>query len=100
MMLGTAFLRVIGRLKPGLTVQQASAALPSLERSYRTQYPNKIDSTVTTTLKTLPQDVTENFRAGVVALYAAVCVVLLLACRHDDNLWLVRCSRRRRGIGL
>jgi len=100
MMRGTAFLRVIGRLKPGLTVQQARAALPSLEQSYRTQYANKIDSTVTTTLKTLPQDVTENFRAGFVTLFAAVCFVLLIACSNVANLLLVRFSGRRREIAL
>src|SRR5438034_8804726 len=100
MMRGTAFLRVIGRLKPGLTVQQARAALPSLEQSYRTQYPNKIDSTVTTTLRPLPQDVTENFRAGFITLFAAVCFVLLIACSNVANLLLVRFSGRRREIAL
>src|SRR6266705_776566 len=100
MMRGTAFLRVIGRLKPGLTVQQACAALPSLEQSYRTQYPNKIDSTVTTTLKTLPQDVTQNFRAGFITLFAAVCFVLLIASSNVANLLLVRFSGRRREIAL
>src|SRR6266699_2903642 len=100
MMRGTGFLRVIGRLKPGMTVQQARAALPSLEQSYRTQYPNKIDSTAGTTLKTLPQDVTENFRAGFVTLFAAVCFVLLIACSNVANLLLVRFSGRRREIAL
>src|ERR1041385_6054487 len=61
MMRGTAFLRVIGRLKPNITLKQVKAALPSLDQSYRTQYPNKIDSSLTTTVKTLPEDVTENF---------------------------------------
>ena len=35
MMRGTAFLRTVGRLKPGLTIEQARAALPALEQSYR-----------------------------------------------------------------
>ena len=100
MMRGTGFLRVIGRLKPGQTLEQARAALPSLEQSYRTQYPNKIDSTAGTTLKTLPQDVTENFRAGFVTLFAAVCFVLLIACSNVANLLLVRFSGRRREIAL
>jgi predicted permease len=100
MMRGTGFLRVIGRLKPGVSLQQARAALPSFEQSYRTQYPNKIDSTAGTTLKTLPQDVTENFRAGFVTLFAAVCFVLLIACSNVANLLLVRFSGRRREIAL
>src|SRR4029453_18067159 len=62
MMRGTSFLRVGGRLKPALTVKQARAAMTSLDQSYSTQYPNKIDSSFTTTLKTLPQDVTENIQ--------------------------------------
>src|SRR4029434_549120 len=100
MMRGTSFLRVVGRLKPALTVKQASAALPSLDQSYSTQYPNKIDTTLTTTLKTLPQDVTENIQAGFATLFAAVIFVLLIACSNVANLLLVRFSGRRREIAL
>ena len=100
MMRGTSFLRVVGRLKPAVTVKQARAALPSLDHSYGTQYPNKIDSTLTTTLKTLPQDVTENIQAGFATLFAAVIFVLLIACSNVANLLLVRFSGRRREIAL
>jgi predicted permease len=100
MMRGTSFLRVVGRLKPAVTVKQARAALPSLDQSYGTQYPNKIDSTLTTTLKTLPQDVTENIQAGFATLLAAVIFVLLIACSNVANLLLVRFSGRRREIAL
>jgi putative ABC transport system permease protein len=100
MMRGAFFLRVVGRLKPGMTVQQARAALPSLEQSYRAQYPNKIDSALTTMLRTLPEDVTRNFRAGFVTLFAAVSFVLLIACSNVANLLLVRFSGRRREVAL
>jgi predicted permease len=100
MMRGTSFLRVVGRLKPAVTVKQARAALPSLDQSYGTQYPNKIDSTLITTLKTLPQDVTENIRAGFATLLAAVIFMLLIACSNVANLLLVRFSGRRREIAL
>src|SRR5205085_1497694 len=100
MMRGTSFLRVVGRLKPGVTVKQARAALPSFDKSYLTQFPNKIDSTMTTTLKTLPQDVTENLQAGFATLFAAVSFVLLIACSNVANLLLVRFSGRRREIAL
>src|SRR5437867_462603 len=100
MMRGTSFLRVVARLKPALTVKQARAAMPSLDQSYATQYPNKIDTTLTTTLKTLPQDVTENIQAGFATLFAAVIFVLLIACSNVANLLLVRFSGRRREIAL
>src|SRR5215472_3927916 len=100
LMRGTSFLRVVGRMKSGVTVQQVRAALPSLDQSYRTQYPNKIDSVLTSTIRTLPEDVTQNFRAGFITLFAAVCFVLLIACSNVANLLLVRFSGRRREIAL
>jgi predicted permease len=100
MMRGTSFLRVIGRMKPNITLSQVKAVLPSLDQSYRTQYANKIDSGFTTTVKKLPEDVTENFRAGFVTLFAAVTFVLLIACSNVANLLLVRFSGRRREIAL
>ena len=100
MMRGTGFLRVIGRIKPGLTVEQVRAALPPLEQDYHANYSTNIDSTAETSVKTLPQDVTENIRAGFATLFAAVCFVLLIACSNVANLLLVRFSGRRREIAL
>ena len=100
MMRGTTFLRVVGRLKPGMTVEQARAALPALEQSYRAEFPGKIDSALTTTLKTLPEDVSGNLRPAFATLFAAVAFVLLIACSNVANLLLVRFSGRRREIAL
>jgi putative ABC transport system permease protein len=100
MMRGTGFLRAIGRIKPGMTVQQVRAALPTLEQGYRAHYSTNIDSTAETSVKTLPEDVTENIRAGFATLFAAVCFVLLIACSNVANLLLVRFSGRRREIAL
>jgi len=99
-MRGSGFLRVIGRLKPGMTIEQARAALPPLEQSYRAQYPDKIDSSSVMTLKTLPEDVTGNLRPAFATLLAAVAFVLLIACSNVANLLLVRFSGRRREIAL
>ena len=100
MMRGTAFLRVIGRLKPGITLDQARAALSTLENNYRTQFPEKIDAQSRNIIKTLPEDVTENLRPGFATLLAAVAFVLLIACSNVANLLLVRFSGRRREISL
>jgi putative ABC transport system permease protein len=100
MMRGTTFLRVVGRLKPGMTIEQARAALPALEESYHAEYPGKIDSALVTTLKTLPEDVSGNLRPAFATLFAAVAFVLLIACSNVANLLLVRFSGRRREIAL
>ena len=100
LMRGTSFLRVIGRLKPTVTLDQARAALPSLDQSYRAQYQTKIDSGFATTIRTLPEDVTRNFRAGFATLFAAASFVLPIACSNVANLLLVRFSGRRREIAL
>ena len=39
MMRGTTFLRVVGRLRPGMAVEQARTALPALDQSYRAESP-------------------------------------------------------------
>jgi putative ABC transport system permease protein len=100
MMRGTTFLRVVGRLKPGMTIEQARAALAALDQSYRADYPGKIDSALVTTLKTLPEDVSGNLRPAFATLFAAVAFVLLIACSNVANLLLVRFSGRRREIAL
>src|SRR5438128_1658003 len=99
-MRGSGFLRVVGRLKPGVTIKQARAAMPPLEQSYRAQVPDKIDSSSVMTLKTLPEDVTGNLRPAFATLLAVVAFVLLIACSNVANLLLVRFSGRRREIAL
>ena len=100
MMRGTGFLRVVGRLKPGQTMPQVRAALPSLDQSYRTQYPAKIDAQFPTIIKDLGEDVTGDLRPAFATLFAGVAFVLLIACSNVANLLLVRFSGRRREIAL
>ena len=100
MMRGSTFLRVVGRLKAGVTLEQAKAALGALEDSYRSQFPEKGDAQFRNIIKTLPEDVTENLRSGFTTLLTAVGFVLLIACSNVANLLLVRFSGRRREISL
>jgi len=83
-----------------MTVEQARAALPALDQSYRGEFPGKIDRGLTTTLKTLPEDVSGKLRPAFATLFAAVAFVLLIACSNVANLLLVRFSGRRREIAL
>ena len=88
MMRGSGFLRVVGRLKPGMTLEQARAALPPLEQSYRARYADKIDSSSVMTLKTLPEDVTGNLRPAFATLArcGGICVVdRMQQCRESTT---------------
>ena len=100
MMRGAAFLRVVGRLRPDITLDQAKAALGTLEERYRSQFPEKSDAQNRNLIKTLPEDVTDNLRPGFATLLTAVGFVLLIACSNVANLLLVRFSGRRREISL
>jgi predicted permease len=99
-MRGSGIFRVVGRLKPGITIEQARAAMPALEKSYSAAHPDKIDSSSVMTLKTLPEDTTGNLRPAFATLLTAVAFVLLIACSNVANLLLVRFTGRRREIAL
>jgi predicted permease len=99
-MRGLSYMRGIGRLKPGVTIEQAKANLAAVAQSYRQANAEKADSSWTPQLVTLPEDVTGNLRPAFITLVSAVAVVLLIACSNVANLLLVRFTSRKREIAL
>src|SRR5215472_3998966 len=100
LMRGVSYLRVIGRLKPGVTIDQARAALPAVQESYRAQNAEKADNSWAPVVVTASEDATGNLRPAFLTLLAAVSLVLLIACSNVANLLLVRFTGRCREISL
>jgi putative ABC transport system permease protein len=100
LMRGVSFMRMIGRLKPGGTVEQARANLSAVQESYHQQNAEKADTTWEPILVTAPEDATGQLRPAFLTLLGAVAFVLLIACSNVANLLLVRFAGRRREIAL
>lgn len=84
---------VVGRLRPGITIQQASAELNALQRTVRRQHPDGAVSDAVN-LRTLLDGETHGFKTGLYALLAATACLLLIACLNIANLLVARSATR------
>jgi putative ABC transport system permease protein len=100
LMRGLSFLRVIGRLKPGVTLEQARAAMLNVHAGYRAENGEKRDSSWTPSLVPVPADVTSQLRPAFSTIAIATALVWFIASSNVANLLLVRFSARNREIAL
>jgi predicted permease len=97
---GSHFLNAFGRLKPGVTVEQADQDIRTIAVNLAKEYPNtntRHDSArVLTEISALLGDT----REILLVVFGAVALVLLIACGNIANLLLARMRERQREIAL
>jgi predicted permease len=97
-------MNVIGRLKPGVSMDQASAEMSAIATRLNQTYPdNRANNTQARVLGEVEgrfEDMGGVFKsAGAIAM-AIVGLILLIACANVANLMLARAAARRKEIGI
>jgi len=91
-------LSIVGRLKPGASVQSAQAEATLLAALDRQAYKDRND--FEPTVSALPEHVSGRLRPALLLLVSAVGVVMLIVCANLSNLLLARGTTRQKEIAI
>lgn len=98
------WVNVVARLKPGVSLDQASANLSMIAGRLNQTYPDErassTDAFVMTEIEGRFEDVAALMKSGAAIAMAIVGLVLLIACANVANLLLARAAARRKEIGI
>ena len=97
---GAKVIRAVGRLKPGVSLDQAQADLVGINEGLSLQYPQYSHNTTAYLVGIDEQVVGHDVRRALWVLLGAVGFILLIACTNVTNLLLVRASGREKELAL
>ena len=97
---GAGYSQPVGRLKPGVTREQANAELAGLTRSYKERFASNLDADNQVEARFLSDTLVSTLRPTMRMLLGAVAFVLLIACANVASLFLGRLSARHKEIAV